>query len=125
ARFCGFANAREMLATPPAKIIDAFEMTDEEGRTIGAAELPGRRVFSEDAPPPLLVRVRSRATGATWCAELRASAIRDENGKPELAINLWHDVSAEQRKKEAARIIDDASARLGASIEYESTLAAV
>jgi len=126
ARFCGFSSASEMLATPAAKIVEAFEITNEEGRAIGAAELPGRRVFlSDDAPPPLLVRVRSRATGATWWAEIRASAIRDENGKPELAINLWHDVSEEQRKKEAARVVDEASARLGASIEYESTLAAV
>lgn len=125
ARFCGFSSAREMLATPPAKIIDAFEMTNEDGRPVGAAELPGRRVFSGEAAPALSVRVRSRATGAVWWSEIRASAIRDENGKPELAINLWHDVSAEQRKKEAARVVDEASARLGASIEYESTLAAV
>lgn len=127
ARFCGFTSAAEMLATPPAKIIEAFEMVDERGAPVDAARLPGRRVFTHPAetPPPLLVRVRSRATGVTWWSEIRASAIRDDAGRPELAINLWHDASAEQRKKEAGRVLGEAAARLSASIDYASTLAAV
>lgn len=127
ARICGFASAKEMAATPPEQIIAAFELHDEHGKPIASAQLPARRVFAEQlrTTEPLLMRVRVRKTGAYWWSMLNASAICDESGKPELAISIWHDVSVAQRKKDAARILGDASEKLGASIDYASTLTAV
>jgi signal transduction histidine kinase/PAS domain-containing protein len=127
ARLCGFENAKDMAATRPEEIVERFDMTGENGEPIVSAQLPGRRVFSEGcrATESLRLRVRSRKTGETWWADLRASAVCDPTGTPELAISMWHDVSAEQRRKEAASILDEASAKLAASLDYASTLTAV
>lgn len=127
ARICGFASAKEMAATPPAEIVGAFELTDEHGGPIVSEQLPARRIFSEQlrATEPMLMRVRVRKSGAFWWSMLSASAICDDSGKPELAISIWHDVSVEQRRKIAARIVGDAAEKLAASIDYASTLTAV
>jgi PAS domain S-box-containing protein len=127
ARICGFESAKEMAATPAQKVVERFELLDENGGKIAPARLPGRRIFSEQnyAPEPMRLRVRLLRTGETWWSELRASAICDESGKPELAINLWHDVTGEQRRREASRVIAEASEKLAASIDYASTLTAV
>lgn len=125
ARLCGFKDAQEMLSTRPEDILACFEVLDESGAPIDPARLPGRRALLGEDPEPMLVRVRQRAGGGLWWSQIRASAIHDDAGRPELAVNLWHDVTRTQRRAEVARILAESARRLAASLDYESTLAAV
>lgn len=125
ARLCGFEDARTLLETLPHEIMARFEVLDEDGAPVDAARLPGRRALAGEETDTLLVRVRHRATGKTWWSMLRAHAITDESGVPELAVNIWHDVTAQQRQRIAAKLLAEATARLGTSLDYAETLKSV
>lgn len=125
ARICGFPDATTMLATPPHEILNRFEVLDESGERIAADRLPGRRVLLGEEPARMLMKVRHLATGRTFWSSVRAHAVLDEAGVPELAINVWHDATHEQKQREGARILAEATARLATSIEYTQTLKAV
>jgi signal transduction histidine kinase len=125
ARLCGFPDAATMLATPSHEIVERFEMLDEHGAPVLAEQLPGRRVLTGDGPARMLIRVRHRQTGVTFWATIRAHAILDDDGAPELAINVWNDATAEHKQREGAKFLAEATARLATSIDYTETLKAV
>ncbi len=125
ARICNYPSARALLDASPREIMDRFDVFDELGQPVSAGRLPGRRALAGEQPDALLVRVRHRATGKTWWSMLRAHAILDDNGVPELAVNIWHDVTAQQRQRTASKFLAEATARLSASLDYEETLKSV
>lgn len=125
ARLCGFASAKTMLATPPAEILERFEMLDEDGKPVAAEQLPGRRVLAGETPEPMLLRVRHVSDGRTFWTSVRSHAIGGESGVPEVAVNVWYDATREQRQRSAARFLAEATARLATSIDYPETLKAV
>jgi PAS domain S-box-containing protein len=125
ARACGFPSVAELLASTPAQIVERFELSDERGEPIDPARLPGRQVLAGEPPRSLLARVKERATGRRWWSHIRSSAIPGPDGRPELAINVWHDVSAERRRELQERYLVEATTVLASSLDYETTLAAV
>ncbi|MBX3192054.1 MAG: GAF domain-containing protein [Labilithrix sp.] len=125
ARICGFADARVMLETPPSEIMRRFEVLDERGAPVDASRLPARRALAGQSPEPMLLQVKHHGTGRAWWSLVRASAIKNEDGVPELAVNIWHDVTLSQRQREAARLLAAATSRLAASLDYAETLKAV
>lgn len=125
ARTLGFLDAKTMLLVPPRDLYARYETFDESGALVDAQRLPGRIAIAGGEAQPLLARIRDRATGRTWWVELRADAIRDENGVPVLAINIWHDATERQRQRESSRYLADATRELAASLDYETTLANV
>jgi PAS domain S-box-containing protein len=127
ARICGYGSAAELMNTPPAEVVARFEVLDEHGRPFDATGFPGRRVLSGERTSDALLRVRERASGRQWWSFVRASAVFDADGKPELAVNIWHDVTAGRREEEQVKFLADATAALGSSLdsnEMLSTLAA-
>ncbi|MDB5213481.1 MAG: Chemotaxis protein methyltransferase CheR [Myxococcaceae bacterium] len=125
AHICGFADAETMLATPPAEIMNRFAVLDEHGEPIDPDQLPGRRVLAGETPEPMLLSVRQLADGRTWWTSVRAHAIHDADGVPELAVNIWYDATQEQKQRTAARFLAEATSRLASSIDYAETLKAV
>ncbi len=125
ARICGFDDAESLLATPGPEVLKRFEVLDEHGAPIEAEQLPGRRVLAGESAEPMLMRVRQLPDGRTFWTNVRAHAIRDENGAPVLAVNVWYDATREQRQRSAVRTLAEATARLATSIDYAETLKAV
>jgi signal transduction histidine kinase/PAS domain-containing protein len=125
AHICGFPDAETMLATPPAQIMDRFAVLDEHGTPIHPDQLPGRRALAGETPAPMLLSVRHLADGRTWWAIVRAHAVLDADGVPELAVNIWYDATQEHRQRTAARHLAEATTRLASSIDYAETLKAV
>jgi PAS domain S-box-containing protein len=125
ARICGFDDAESLLATPGAEVLRRFEVLDEHGTPIEQERLPGRRVLAGEKPEPMLMRVRQLPDGRTFWTNVRAHAIRDDEGTPVLAVNIWYDATGEQRQRSAARTLAEATARLATSIDYAETLKAV
>ncbi|MDB5213653.1 MAG: hypothetical protein JWO86_1580 [Myxococcaceae bacterium] len=125
AHICGFADAETMLATPRSEIIERFAILDEHGRPLDPDQLPGRRVLAGESPEPMLLSVRHLADGRTWWTNVRAHAILDGDGVPELAVNIWYDATQEQKQRTAARFLAEATSRLASSIDYAETLKAV
>ena len=69
-----------------------------------------------------MLRVRERASGREWWSSIRASAVLGSDGRPELSISVWHDVSAERREQRDQAYLAEAAAALSSSLDHESML---
>jgi PAS domain S-box-containing protein len=128
ARACGFTSVDELLRAPVEEVVARFEVLDEQGEPLPGSHLPGRLVLDGASMATATVRVRDRATGHEWWSRIRASAITEPDGTPDLAVNIWHDVTDERLHEERERTIADATAVLSSSLDYPkmmSTLARV
>jgi PAS domain S-box-containing protein len=128
ARVCGFASVEELLSTPPAEVVARFDILDENGDSIAASALPGRRVLAGERSCDGLLRVRERRTRREWWSRVRATAVLGPDGEVELAVNIWHDVTADRRHELQVKHLADATIALNSSLEYDemlSTLARV
>ena len=121
----GYESAEALLAAPPAELINAFEMFDEERRPLPLEELPGRLALTGVATPERLVLYRVRATGEERWSLIRARPILAADGSVEAAVNVLHDVTDRRRREEAVRFVADAGVILSSSLDVETTLASV
>src|SRR5205814_452450 len=58
ARITGFDSVEQMLSTPPAAILERFEILREDGQPFPVQELPGRLALLGQTPAPTLLRYR-------------------------------------------------------------------
>ncbi|MDB4971135.1 MAG: chemotaxis protein methyltransferase CheR [Myxococcales bacterium] len=104
ARIIGFQSATALTDAPVAEILRAFDIYYADGRPFPLTELPGRVLFAGRTPGEELVRFRARTSGADRWSVMRASPVRDADGKLLYAINLFRDVTERQRHEEALRV---------------------
>ncbi|HET9014089.1 MAG TPA: GAF domain-containing protein [Thermomicrobiaceae bacterium] len=124
-RVLGYTSVQELLATPTREILARFEMLDAEGRPLTAADLPGRRAFQGEDEPEVLVCYRVRATGQEHWATVQARPVLDADGNVRQVVNTFRDVTERRGEEEALRFLDQASAVLAGSLDYEATLSQV
>ena len=104
------------------ELLGRFEISDEQGRPFDPENLPGRRVLTGQRNAEALLCTRDRQSGRKWWAQIRSKAVLGDDGLPELAVNIWHDVSHERRREEHERCLNDVTAALSKSLDYQGTL---
>jgi PAS domain S-box-containing protein len=124
ARLCGFDSPDEFLSTPVERVMHRFEVFNEAGKPFLPQDFPGRRALDGLEPGSALIRTRDRATGREWWSLIRASAVM-RDGKPHLAVNIWHEVTLERKRAQALEFLAQASASLATSLEVDDTLRAL
>jgi PAS domain S-box-containing protein len=122
ARQIGVASREELLSMPAAELVKNFEMLDEHGNLVAAHSLPGRRVLAGEQRATALLQIRDKRAGRSWWSLIRANGVKATDGSTDLAINIWHDVSAERQRDEHERYLANASAALSTSLDYQGTL---
>jgi signal transduction histidine kinase len=122
AREGGFSSPSALVGTTIPEILARFELLGEDGRPLPLETLPGARVLAGEEPESILIQIRERATGRRRWARATAKPVHGVSGRPELAINLWYDVTEEQRTKESVREFLELTAALGASLDFATTL---
>ena len=118
----GFASAAELLATPTSEIVEQFESFDEDGRPLRVEQYPGRRVLAGETPDPLLIRAIHRATGEERWRLTRATAVRDHDGRPRLAVNVMEDVTDVKQAEVDQRFLARAADAFASSMDFEAIL---
>ena len=122
ARLCGFAEAREMLESPPEQILERFEVLDEQGRPFPPARLPGRLVLEGKEAEEVVLRVRHKHTGQNFYSIVTAGPVYGPSGEVELAINVFRDITERKNTEDWWHFLADATAVLSSSLDYEITL---
>jgi PAS domain S-box-containing protein len=126
ARVLGFETVEALLALPPGELLARYELSDEHGAPFPPTELPSRYALQGLERPWTKLRFRRRSSGEERWALLKASPIRDAEGRVQMVLNIWHDVTEQQRAAEVSRYLAEASALLAASSnDLQATLAAV
>jgi PAS domain S-box-containing protein len=118
----GFASVEAMRAAPPAAIMSDYIVKGEDGGELRMADVPSVRLLRGDDAPPLLMNTVHRATGEEHWRLLKATGLRDGDGRLEAAITIIEDVTTVKRAELRNRLLGDASAALASSLDYEQTL---
>jgi len=122
ARQVGVGSRAELLRIDPGAIVHRYEMFDEHGASFPPQALPGRRVLAGERQAEALIKIRDLDSGREWWSMIRSSGVFDAQGQPEMAINIWHDVTRDRQREEHERYLNDATAALSKSLDYEATL---
>jgi signal transduction histidine kinase len=122
ARPAGFASARDLVEAPRSAVLDKFDVFDDQGRPFDPANLPGALALEGIETEPVLVRARNREMATEHWLTVHARTIRDEKGRPELAVSIWHDVTSRRREEVSARSLANATDVLSRSFDYERAL---
>src|SRR3954468_20185975 len=121
ARSLGFASSEELMRAAPDDFVARYRLFDEHGRDFSFDRLPGRLALRGDDPEPTLVRYHVVETGEDLWSLIKATAIRDEHGRPVLAINVIEDVTEQRERELHLQLLADAGRALGRSLEWEQT----
>jgi PAS domain S-box-containing protein len=122
ARDLGYASARELMDTPTAAITSRYDVYTEDGERVEIDQYPGRRVLAGEDPAPLVVRRVDRASHVERWTVIKATGVRDRDGRARLAVNVVEDITEVKRAEITGRVLARASAVLTATLDYEGTL---
>jgi PAS domain S-box-containing protein len=118
----GAASVEELLTTDPLHLVARFETFNEDGTPLRVDQLPGRHVLAGEEAEPLVVRTIDRESGMERWRVTKATPIPRPDGEVALAVNVIEDITDSKRTEIGQRLLADASAALGASLDYEDTL---
>jgi signal transduction histidine kinase len=108
-----------------AALLATVEIYDAEGRPLGAAELPGRRVLDGAPSARTIVRWRrrdARSPADEHWTEVLACPVHDAEGRVRLAVDFLRDITAERRATERLTLLIEASAIFTAGLDLSVTL---
>jgi PAS domain S-box-containing protein len=103
AKTVGYASARAFLEAPLQEVMQRFEVFDESGRPFPLENLPGRRALQGEEGIEEILRFRVVATGEERWSVVRAMPVCDEDGRIQLAVNIFHDVTEIKQAEEEVR----------------------
>jgi signal transduction histidine kinase len=93
ARACQATSVQELLATPVSEIFARFDLLDEQGAPFNVDRLPGRLALQGREAPETLICVKPRAGGTDRWSVVKAVPLHGPDGRVELVVNIWHDVT--------------------------------
>jgi len=125
ARAIGFETVDELLATSFESARERFEVFHADGRRMEPAELPARRAFSGEETGDVLVRFRPAGGGEERVSVVRAVPVLDADGRVQLVVSFFREVTEERRRAARESFIAEAGNLIGSTLDYESTLRAV
>lgn len=125
ARSLNYESPQALREADPEAVRNCFELRDEQGQLFPWAKLPARQVLRGEAAADQVIRYRLLATGEEHWFSVRATPIYDEQEQLQLAISIFHDITAHRQVEEEQKFLAEASALLAASLDYETTLASV
>ena len=92
AKASGFDSLDEFLSMPAFKIVELFELVDENNNPFLFKHLPGRRIFVGKRKPEAVIGFRNKKKGVQKWSLVKARPIK-KNGEILYAINIFHDIS--------------------------------
>ncbi|HEX6714478.1 MAG TPA: SpoIIE family protein phosphatase [Thermoleophilaceae bacterium] len=118
----GAASVAQLLATPPAELVQRFTTVNADGTPLDVARLPGRVVLAGGEAEPLVVRATDKKTGEERWRMTKSTGVHGAGGEVVLAVNVIEDITDSKRAELAQRLLADASSVLASSLDYRSTL---
>jgi PAS domain S-box-containing protein len=122
AQLSGYASPDEFISASH-DIAQRFELFDEFNKPVSFDQLPGRRVLrGEESVDEMVVQYLDRTTGERKWSILDATPVRDENGKVQLVVTIFRDITDRKRQTDATEILAAAGTILADSLDVEPSL---
>ncbi|MDB5047490.1 MAG: multi-sensor hybrid histidine kinase [Fibrobacteres bacterium] len=94
ARILAFPDAESLMQTDPRRIMERFEVLDEDLRPLSLEEIPGRLALLGRSVSARILCYRIKATGEERWSLVNATPVFDDEGKVRLVINVFNDITA-------------------------------
>jgi PAS domain S-box-containing protein len=107
----GYPSARDLAEVPIQKVMERFELLDEEGRPFPIERLPGRRALAGEEGADEVLRFRVLATGEERWAIVKATPIFGEQGRVRMAVNIFRDITEQRQAEDSLRRVTEAERR--------------
>ena len=118
----GFQSPEALMNAPLATIMDRYEILDEDGRPFPIEAFPGRRALAGEDGAESVVRFRVRDTGEERWSAVKATPIRDHDGRVTMAINVIEDITTHKRAEQAQRFLARGGDVLASSLDPDELL---
>jgi PAS domain S-box-containing protein len=118
----GFESVPALLAATPEQFIRSFSVMEEDGTPMKPDQMAGRRALRGERPPPMIERYRVLATGEERYSVVHARPMFDEKGAVRFAVLTIRDVTEQHREHDRLQFMEEASAILASSLDYDDTL---
>lgn len=112
AKELGYPSAAALLNTPVTEIMGRFRILDEDGNDFPFDKMPGRLALMGINAGAVIMRYHEIKTGSERWSMVKASPVRDHDGKVIMAINFFQDITElkhqeleERSAKEQLRVI--------------------
>ncbi len=125
ARMAGFDSTASMMRTTGPELLARYELLTESGDPLPFERLPGRIALAAGRHAEEVLRVRIKQTGEEHWAVVSAEPVFGSDGRPELAVNVFRDLTERKRGEDAWRFLAEASVVLGSSLDFSTTLTSV
>jgi PAS domain S-box-containing protein len=122
AQLLGRSHGSEVVGMSGADLFAEYELLENEGGSLDMSLLPTRRAFAGEDAPEMVVRFRSRNGGGDRWSLVRARLLAGERTVDDLVVTAFQDITSLKRSEERLRVLAEASAILGESIDYQATL---
>ena len=118
----GFTSRRALLQQGTQGILDEYIVTDEQGRTLTASDIPSVRLLAGEPVQPMVMRTIRRSTGAVTWTLLKATLLHDAAGEPVAAVTIIENITKEKTAALREDFLTRASETLMSSLDYQETL---
>jgi PAS domain S-box-containing protein len=102
-RVMGYTSMEELLATPLPQVLTRFELLDEQRQPFSLSNLPGRYALQGVESPGAVIGWRLIETGQERWSVVKATPIKDEQGKVQLAVNIFRDITEQKEAEDALK----------------------
>jgi signal transduction histidine kinase len=122
ARVLGFSSASELMRAEPQAVRSRYQLVDAQRAPLDPRLLPSRRAFSGESPPELLVGWRTGTMNELRWSITRAVPVKTADGRVEVVINFFRDVTEKLRQKAEERLLANATLLFSQSLDLDRTL---
>jgi PAS domain S-box-containing protein len=117
------ASVDELLQRPQNLLLETLEIMDEHGAPFPVEKLPSRLALAGVAnPAEVVLRVRPASGSEERWTIVKSTPVVDEEGRPQLVVTIFKDITARKRAEDAVKFLDEASQILASSTSQGTTL---
>ena len=121
ARMSGYASVEELMADFPNTAV-RFEILDEAGDTFPVERLPGRQLWRGEPATEMVLQFRNLESGEWHWSIVDAASVRDSDGRLQLVVNIFRDITERKRQADATSFLAAASTILASTLDIDASL---
>jgi PAS domain S-box-containing protein len=122
ARMLGRASPADLIGTSGAELVSEYDLLDADGEPLDPGRMPTRRALAGEASAEETVRFRRRGSLDDRWSRVRARLLPGASSEDDLVVTAFQDITSLMRSEMRMRLLAEASAVLGASIDYKGAL---
>jgi PAS domain S-box-containing protein len=122
AEMLGRASPSELIGSNGGDLMAEYELLAADGAPLEPERMPTRRVFAGEPGAEETVRFRRRGSLDDRWSRVRSRLLPGASSAEDLVVTAFQDITSLMRSERRLRLLAEASALLGESIDYKRAL---